>query len=266
MTIPSANYDFTANTGPTTNPAYNHPAATRFGTIPVAFQITSPLNVMEALLPHALVMHVNPANFNETHTKKIERFQTRGGFVEQHWGDELSEVQADGTTSAFINLYTGTSSLLRQQTIAWDRYRDLHDIYRNNGDVYDPYGNIVLKGNVMLMYDKAFYIGYFSSFESEENDGSPFTFALSWTFKVETTVQKIAGVVANNGLGNPFGQNMVGVYPSFQIPAKISNAGPASATSSNAANAPAATSANNALAASALHLQNISTTVNGIGG
>ena len=214
--IPSANYDFNANPSPTTSPYYRHPATGRFGSIPLCFQITSPLNNNIALLPHALVMHVNPANFNETHTKKKEIIQTRGGFVEQHWGDELDEISCDGSTSAFMNLYSGTSSVLRQQTIAWDRYRDLHDLYRNNGDVYDPYGNIVLKGNVLLMYDKGLYIGYFTNFESEETDSSPFTFALTWNFKVEQTLTQLPNLQSNN-LGFQNASSMVGApAPPFQ--------------------------------------------------
>jgi hypothetical protein len=250
--IPSANYDFQANPAPTTSPFYNHPATVRNGVIPLAFQITSPLNNQMALMPHALVMHVNPANFNETYTKKVERIQTRGGFVEQHWGDELSEIQADGSTGAFMNLYTGTSSLLRQSTIAWDRYRDLHDLYRNNGDVYDPSGNIVLRGNVMVMYDKGLYIGYFSTFESEETDSSPFTFALSWTFKVEQEILQIPGVVGNTGLGNS--NNTVGVFPAFQTQNTSVNVGPASAAAANAANGPVQDAANAALTNSAINL------------
>jgi hypothetical protein len=251
-TIPSANYDFQANPAPTTSPFYRHPATVKSGTIPMAFQITSPLNAMMALMPHALVMHVNPANFNESATKKKEVIQTRGGFVEQHWGDELTEISADGSTGAFMNLYTGTSSVLRQSTIAWDRYRDLHDLYRNNGDVYDPYGNVVLKGNVMLMYDKGLYLGYFSSFESEETDGSPFTFSISWNFKVEQTILQIPGVIGNTGLGTS--TNLVGVYPPFQVQNIQVNAGPASATGANAANTIAQNQANQALAAQAAAL------------
>ena len=254
--IPSANYDFTPNPSPTVAPYYRHPANIRSGPIPMAFQITSPMNVLEALLPHALVMHVNPANFNEAFTKKVERFQTRGGWVEQHWGDELSEITADGSTAAFINLYTGTSSLLRQQTIAWDRQRDLHDLYRNNGDVYDPYGNIVLKGNVLLMYDKGQYVGYFSSFEIEETDASPFTFSLSWTFKVEQIIQQIPGTIGNTGIGSPQ-QNAGIVAPPFQATNTQQNVGNASAASANAANAANNSAANQTLLNQATDLSNV---------
>jgi hypothetical protein len=142
-------------------------------------------------------MHVNPQNWSENHTKRQERIQTRGGFVEQHWGDELTEINADGSTGAFMNIYTGLSSVLRHRTIAWDRYRDLQDLYRNNGSVYDPAGNIVLQGHVMLMYDRGTYIGFFRSFDVEETDDQPFAFRVSWVFKVEEEIMKIPGLGSN---------------------------------------------------------------------
>lgn len=184
-TIPSANPNFQKVSVPGTETGYTHPAGRKKGGIPMAFQITSPFDRRRVLLPHALVMHVNPANLSESHTKKIERFQTRGGWVEQHWGDNLMDISADGSTGAFVNLYTGLSSVLRQRTIAWDRYRDLYDLYHNNGAVHDPYGNVVLQGHVMLMYDRGTYLGHFNSFEVDETDESPYAFALNWSFKVE---------------------------------------------------------------------------------
>jgi len=152
--------------------------------IPMAFQVTSPVTG-KCLLPHALVMHVNPSSFSEQHNKRIERIQTRGGWVEQHWGDELSEISASGSTGAFMNMQSGLASVSRQKTIAWDRYRDLYDLYRNNGAVYDPFGNIVLQGHILLMYDRGSYLGTFTSFEVEETADAPFSFNISWNFKVE---------------------------------------------------------------------------------
>jgi hypothetical protein len=167
---------------------YQHGANSRSGFIPLAFQVTNPYDKTRALMPHALITHVNPSSFNETFNKKVERFQTRGGWVEQHWGDDLEEISVDASTGAFINLYTGLSSVLRKRTIAWDRYRDLYDLYRNDGSVYDPYGNIVLQGFIMLLYDRGTYLGTFRSFSVEETDDSPFAFKISWTFKVEEIV------------------------------------------------------------------------------
>jgi hypothetical protein len=193
--INSASPDFKPLEKPSSEYGYVHGSDVRRNVMPVAFQITSPFDKRLALLPHALVMHVNPANWSETHTKKIERIQTRGGWVEQHWFDELSEISADGSTGAFVNLYTGVSSVLRQRTIAWDRFRDLYDLFHNNGSVYDPSGNIVLQGHVLLIYDRGSYVGFFTSFNVDETDESPFAFQISWTFKVEETIMKIPDYV-----------------------------------------------------------------------
>src|SRR6478609_107134 len=190
--IASANPDFKRINAPSSEDAYVHPATSRQGAIPMAFQVTSPFNQNTLLMPHALVMHVNPASLQENSNQKVERIQTMGGFVEQHWGTDLAELSADGTTGAFMNIYTGLTSALRQKTIAWDRYRDLHDLYRNNGSVYDPYGNIVLQGHILLMYDRGNYLGTFRSFEVEETDDSPFAFHISWNFKVERTLLSIS--------------------------------------------------------------------------
>ena len=191
--IRSANPDFKRLDAPSRDPGYTHGADRRQRGIPVAFQVTSPFDYNRVLLPHALVLHVNPANFNETHTKKVERFQTKGGWVEQHWGDELSEISADGSTGAFMNIYTGLSSVLRRRTIAYDRFRDLYDLFRHNGSVYDPYGNIVLQGQIMLMFDRGTFIGTFRTFEFEETAESPFAFTVNWTFKVERILYYIPG-------------------------------------------------------------------------
>jgi len=186
--IPSANPDFKQIQVPSSEDVYVHPASTRKGAIPMAFQVTSPFNRNTLLLPHALVMHVNPNSFEENFQHKIERIQTRGGFVEQHWGSELTEISASASTGAFMNIYTGLTSVMRHRTIAWDRYRDLYDLFNNNASVYDPFGNIVLQGHILLMFDRGNYLGTFRSFDMEETDDSPFAFKLNWTFKVETTL------------------------------------------------------------------------------
>lgn len=203
--IRSANPDFDPVPVPGTGTGYLHPAERRKHAIPMAFQITSPFDRRRLLLPHSLVMHVNPANFSESHNKKVERIQTRGGWVEQHWGDELTEISADGSTGAFMNVFTGLSSILRQRTIAWDRYRDLYDLYRNNGALHDPFGAVVLQGHILLMYDRGTYLGRFRDFEVEETDESPFAFNLSWSFKVEHTVVQVSSSTA------------VARAPSFQV-------------------------------------------------
>ncbi len=193
--------DFKRLDAPGMDPGYLHPVDRRAGVIPMAFQVTSPLDNRVLLLPHALVMHLNPSSFNETFTKKTETIQTQGGMVEQHWGDELSEVACDGSTGAFINLYTGLTSVMRRDTIAWDRFRDLYDLYHNNGSVYDPFGKIVLQGQIMMLYDRGTYLGTFRNFSYEETDTAPFSFTFSFSFKVEQVVYKMP--VRGAAVGKP---------------------------------------------------------------
>lgn len=245
--IESPNPDFKRNQQlPSKETNYSHPVDTERGAtslggasqiaqtrtgIPMAFQVTSPFNRRSVLMPHALVLHVNPASLSETHTQKIERLQTRGGFVEQHWGHDLVELSAEGSTGAFMHIKTGLTSVLRQRTIAWDRYRDLHDLYLNNGSVHDPFGNIVLQGHIMLMYDRGVYLGTFRNFTVEETDEAPFTFALSWTFKVEHTFTQVAD--------NTFHAARV-TAPAFQnanVP--LGSSGGVAGSSQNATGAPA---------------------------
>jgi hypothetical protein len=157
----------------------------------MAFQVSSPYNERIALLPHALVLHVNPASMAVSNSKRVERIQTRGGYVEQHYGDSLDEISCDGSTGAFLNMRTGLASVERRSTIAWDRFRDLLSLYRSNGAVYDPFGNIVLQGQVLLLFDRGTYAGTFRTFKYEETDTAPYSFSLSWTFKVVRTVVKI---------------------------------------------------------------------------
>ena len=203
--IRSANPDFKRIDAPSHDLNYSHGVDQRQSFIPVAFQVTSPFDFNKVLLPHALVMHVNPATFNETFTKKIERIQTKGGWVEQHWGDDLTEISGNGSTGAFMNIYTGLTSVLRRRTIAYDRYRDLHDLYRHNGSVYDPYGNIVLQGQILLMFDRGTFAGTFRSFKFNETADSPYTFSLDWSFKVEKVYYYIPM------LRNALGQGVTGV-------------------------------------------------------
>jgi hypothetical protein len=205
--IPSAYSDPRSVTPLGVDTGYSHPADTRRGGVPLAFQITSPFDSTKVLLPHALVMHVNPESISETYTKKSEVVPTRGGFVENHWGDDLTDISADGSTGAFMNVYTGLTSVLRQKTIAWSKYRDLHDLYMNNGALFNPDGQIVLQGKVMLIYDRGIYLGGFRDFSVEETAESPFAFKLNWSFRVEHTITSLA-IPQSAGLTAPSFQKL----------------------------------------------------------
>jgi len=162
------------------------------GRRPVVFDILGP-DHETSLLPEGLrmVLHVNPSNMNIQMNRQVERIQTDGGFVEQHWGDSTEEITFDAVTGGFMRLYAGLSNITnpayggtRRETIAYDKYMDFLAFFHNNGSVYDSKGRIVLQGIVKITYDGGVYLGWFSNFTVNESASKPYQFALSASFIV----------------------------------------------------------------------------------
>jgi len=167
------------------------------GKRPVVFDIIAP-DGHTSLLPEHLkmVLHVNPSSFKPTFTKKITRVQTLGGFVEQHWGDGVTEITMEMATGGFMRLYAGLMSATggpfahdiggtRRETIAYDKYLDMLALFKNNGAVYDARGNIAMQGKIKISFDGESHIGWFNSFSVSESAGKPYQFGLSAGFTVE---------------------------------------------------------------------------------
>lgn len=154
-----------------------------------------------------LVLHVNPSSMGFTYTKVIERTQTLGGFVEAHWGNSPAEVSLTMATGGFIRLFAGISNITgvtpsnsniqpttlqatstggtRRDTIAYDKYLDLLALFRNNGAIYDTYGNIALQGQILMMFDGGMWWGYFTTFSVEETADQPYQFSITAAFTVD---------------------------------------------------------------------------------
>ena len=180
------------------------------GITPVVFDILGP-DRTRSLLPDdmKLVLHVNPRSMNIQRTKLIERIQTLGGFVEQHWGDAPTEVSFEASTGGFMRLYTGLASTTgnttmeqnitpvsmqpqqsyknsaRRETIAYDKYLDLLALFHNNGNIYDLLGTVVMTGQIKMTFDGHSYYGWFRSFTVNDTAEQPYSFNLSAQFVVE---------------------------------------------------------------------------------
>lgn len=171
---------------------------------PFLFQILAP-GTDEPAYPVLLALHVNPHSIEERMAKGKSIVQTRGGFVEFVWPDELDGLSCSASTGGFIapdiGLTAGSDkagplgSPSRRGTIAWERQQDLIELFRNNGMVYDSLGIPALRGRVMCMFDRGTYVGHFTTFQVQEDDEHPFSFELSWEFKVEYTIYKLPGVL-----------------------------------------------------------------------
>ena len=169
------------------------------GVRPVIFDILAP-DEETSILPK-MVLHVNPQSMSFTYEKAIERIQTRGGYVEQHWGEGARAIEFKMVTGGFMRLYSGLSNITggagatdtkgtRRETIAYDKYLDFLALFHNNGSVYDSTGQIVFQGILKITFDGGIYLGWFSRFNVTEAAEKPYMFDLSASFTVHREVQR----------------------------------------------------------------------------
>jgi hypothetical protein len=189
-------------------------ARARRGGRPFLFQITDPMR--QPLYPYLLAAHVNPSDLTEGHTKSKNVVMTVGGFVEFNWPDELSTLSVTSSTGAFLGPDVGLTAGSddtggafgrpsvarggrgRHATMAWERQEDLLELFHNNGVIYNGQGQPVLRGRVMVIYDRGIYYGHFTHFEVKETDEKAFTFDLQWEFAVEESLYTFPGSTSRN--------------------------------------------------------------------
>jgi len=203
------------------------------GVRPVVFDILAP-DQETSILPSDLkmVLHVNPKTMSFSYTKVIERINTKGGFVEQHWGEGIRSMDFDIATGGFMRLYSGLSNVTggpgayetqgnRRETIAYDKYLDLLALFHNNGSVYDATGKVVFQGIIKVTFDGGVYLGWFTSFTVTESVESPYQFNLSANFMVDSEVQRFRSMPYSNLGSQSFGagvpQPETSQTPSFGI-------------------------------------------------
>jgi hypothetical protein len=166
------------------------------GIRPVVFDVLA-TDLETSLLPGdmKLVLHVNPTTMKFSYTKQIERIQTKGGYVEQHWGEGPGTMSLEMATGGFMRLYSGLSNITggpfamdlggtRRETIAYDKYLDMLALFHSNGSVYDTEGNIVFQGIIKVIFDEGVHLGWFNSFSVSESSQKPYQFDLSGEFQV----------------------------------------------------------------------------------
>ena len=166
------------------------------GKRPVIFDVLGP-DRQTSLLPEDLLMvlHVNPSQMKIQYNRVVEAIQTRGGYVEQHWGDGAQEVSFDMATGGFVRLFSGLSNITnpsyggtRRETIAYDKYLDILSLFHNNGSIYDSRGSIVLQGIIKCTFDGGVFLGWFNNFSVTESAEKPFMFQVTTDFSVEKEV------------------------------------------------------------------------------
>lgn len=176
---------------------------TDIGKKPVVFDILA-TDRETSILPDnmKLVLHVNPESMSVNYAKIIERIPTKGGFVEQHFGEGLNSLEFNLATGGFMRLFSGLSNITggqgaldvegnRREAIAYDKYLDVLALFHNNGSVYDATGKIVFQGFISVTFDGGVYLGVFNDFTVSESADKPYQFTMSTSFTVQHELLRI---------------------------------------------------------------------------
>jgi len=156
--------------------------------IPFSFAITG---------EDAVELQYRPQDIQFSHKKRIKRYLTRGGWVEEDWGDEMDRISGSGVSDAFIHGSAGVVRVCAAETPAYNEFLELLELYRNNGLKYDELG-MPIEGvgavyeqpleNVQISYRGSAHRGYFESFTFDEDALKPFQFSWSFVFVVVWTI------------------------------------------------------------------------------
>jgi hypothetical protein len=82
--------------------------------------------------------------------------------------------------------------------MAWERKEDFLELFRMNGCVFNSVGQPVIRGRIMCIYDRGIFLGHFTTFEENEDDSHPFSFELSWEFKIESVIYRIPDTASDS--------------------------------------------------------------------
>lgn len=96
-------------------------------------------NIMHWLVPEGPIvqMYMNPQNVSINDRKSLNPQRTKGGFIVQYWGEELTTIKMTGTT--------GSSGI--------EGINVLYDIYRNEQLALDPYALFLAASNDASIVD-----------------------------------------------------------------------------------------------------------------
>lgn len=153
--------------------------------------------IMTWRLPNgsAVQMYINPENFSVAESKQITETRTKGGFVVQYWGDNLTKLSLSGTTGSsgikgiqvLRDVYraenhafelvaatqmeelieVATEGGLDTANIAGTMFNIAHENRKRNFILRPTLASLAL--SIMLFYQGVQYRGYFTEFSMTES-------------------------------------------------------------------------------------------------
>jgi len=177
----------------------------------------------------ALMMLVNPEEFNRNYEAQVDPVKTRSGYVVNMWLEKPVQISAKGVTAGqYVFQADGSGGLVHQnriQSISYQNLMSLVGIFKNNGNIFTdgtfgPSNNglPLISLSIYIYYDNHLYIGSFDDFSVTDDGNKPYNLSYSWKFTVRydvDTTQVLDSSVAAAG-GNSlssYGQNPAGMIP-----------------------------------------------------
>ena len=141
-----------------------------------------------------LIMDINPSELTISYKQIKNVVRTFGGFVEEHWPEELDSISSSGVTAMFYtdkkDSYNspGLTVLDRRNSEAYSNFQTLINIYRNNGKVYDTKAHTIKRiAKVRMHYNDKVYEGHFENFGVKEKAENLFVIEYDFEFSVHKT-------------------------------------------------------------------------------
>jgi len=161
-----------------------------------------------------LTLLVNPSDMTLNAQKVATPTYAKGGWIVEHWGEELDRILISGRTGGFyignevFNNKAGITRINARNSAAYQNLMALYLIYKNNGYNYEKQYDkrrINSVGSVRLYYDFVNYIGSFRSFTITEEATRPFSFSYSFEFVVRKWYRGMQPAALLSQLGTLFG-------------------------------------------------------------
>lgn len=199
---------------------------------------------------------VTPGSMTQRFEKIVKRYKTRGGWVEEHYGDQLDTINCDGVTPAYYEPPRGdsdkgglvvmnpdmankansrgrdTGGLIlpggitrrRSEGIVPEGYAWLMrmlDIYRNNGSIYDDRARVTNNPKLVLEYMGDKYVGVFEKLDLKDDaHNNPHNTQYNFSYKVtETHIHR--NNVPGNGAQDVDRSKSLDIASSSSIPQSI---------------------------------------------
>jgi Transglycosylase SLT domain len=202
----------------------------------VVQQQTNYLNTQISLIQQtpALMMLVNPSDFNRSYEHSVDPVKTRPGYVINMWLEKPLVITSKGVTAGQYAFQSdGSGGLVHQnriQSISYQNLMSLVGIFKNNGNTFtdDTFGDSnsgipLISLSVYIYYDNHIYIGSFDEFEITDDGNKPFNLSYSWKFTVRYDLDTTQ--VLDSSVASAAGSSLstYGTQPAGGIPPGISN-------------------------------------------